>query len=56
MKVFGRLLMVVVFITLATIGTVRAAERAEMMASAQWRITNPCFISDGKWYTMGCAR
>lgn len=44
-------LLLALLIALGAVGTVRAAERAEMEASLRWRITNPCFDSTGKWFT-----
>ena len=44
-------LLLALVIALGAIGTVRAAEQAEMEASQRWRITNPCFNSEGKWFT-----
>lgn len=46
-----KILLIALVLTLAAIGTVRAQERAEWRASQQWRITNPCFDDNGKWYT-----
>ena len=50
MRTVARILILIVCITITSIGAVRAQEWAEYKALQRWRVENPCFDNTGKWY------
>ena len=43
----------ILFIAVYAVGSVRVAQREEIRRLNRWQITNPCYKTEGKWFTQG---